>query len=191
MAQIAVAAVMMVAGVYKGVEARKQKNREANAYLDANKRRKAAMTRGVAEADREKETMVSRARAVAAVQGGGGLGTSGMTRIIGDLEAEGEYRVLATMWKGLDDAAALTFRAEAAQREGEAAFTAGVIDGVTSAISAYSGLGGSFGGPKPVSGGAVTGATGSRVSMKLPGSRVIAEPGGLEIPGYRPGVGNA
>lgn len=191
MAQIAVAAVMVVAGIYKGVEARKQKNREANAYLDANKRRKAAMTREVEYADKEKDMMLSRARAVAAVQGGGGLGTSGMTRIIGDLAAEGEYRVLATMWKGLDDAAALTFRAEAAQREGEAAFTAGVIDGVTSAISAYAGMGGSFGGGSIPSFGSVTGSTGSRVSTSIPGARILAEPGGLEIPGYTPGVGNA
>ena len=175
MAQIAVAAVMLVAGVYKGVEARKQKNREANAYLDANKRRKAAMTRDVEYAEKEKETLMSRARAVAAVQGGGGLGTSGMTRIMGDLE--GDYRVLGMMWKGLDDAAALTFRAEAAQREGEAAFNAGVIDGVTSAISAYFGMGGSFGGTKIPQGSSYTTTIGQTGGLDLPGYGTIARGG--------------
>jgi hypothetical protein len=168
---------MLVAGVYKGVEARKQKNREANAYLDANKRRKAAMTRDVEYAEKEKETLMSRARAVAAVQGGGGLGTSGMTRIMGDLEAEGDYRVLGMMWKGLDDAAALTFRAEAAQREGEAAFNAGVIDGVTSAISAYFGMGGSFGSTKIPQGSSYKPTIGQTGGLDLPGYGTIARGG--------------
>lgn len=137
---------MLVAGVYKGVQARKQKYAEGEEYLKASDRRKAAMTREVAEAETVKKTIASRARAVAAVQGGGGLGTSGMTRIMGDLNAEGDYRILTAMWQGLNDADALTYRSEAAMREGDAAFEAGVIDGVTSAISAYFGMGGSFGG---------------------------------------------
>ena len=186
MAQIAVAAVMLVAGVYKGVEARKQKNREANAYLDANKRRKAAMTRDVEWAEKEKETVASRARAVAAVQGGGGLGTSGMTRIMGDLNAEGDYRVLGLMWKGMDDAAALTFRSEAAMREGEAAFNAGVIDGVTSALSAYVGMGGDFGGFSQ----SAQMQKGLNASGATSRSITLGQAGGMEIPGYGPGLVN-
>lgn len=137
---------MLVAGVYKGKEAEKIKDREAQAYTEASLRRKAAMTREMSEDQRKKNYMESRLRSVAAKQGGGGLGTSGLTNLVSDLNAEGEYRIMATMYQGLDEAAGLDFRAEAARREGDAARTAGWINGITSAVSAYTGMGGDFGG---------------------------------------------
>lgn len=169
MAQIAVAVVMLAAGVYKGQQARKQKWGESEAYLDASGRRQAAMTRDVAEVERTRNTIVSRAQAVAAASGGGGIGTTGMTAIMGDLYAEGEYNILAKMWQGLNDAEALTFRAEAARREGDAAFEAGVIEGVTSAVSAYFGMGGS---------------PNSTPSISSNYTATIRQPGGLDLPGY-------
>lgn len=142
MAQLAVAATMFVASAYKGRQVQKTKEREAEAYLDAADRRQAAMTREISEEQRKQEHMESRFRAVAAMQGGGGLGTSGITRLLGDLNAEGEYNILATMWQGMNDVEGLNFRAEAAEREGDAAFTSGIVSGIASAVSSYAGMGG-------------------------------------------------
>jgi hypothetical protein len=190
MAQLAVAAVMMAAGVYKGVQSRKVKYGEAEGYLDASNRRTAAMTRDVESAERKKESLENRALAVGAVLGGGGLGSSGMTRIVGDLNAEGEYNVLAKMYMGMEEADALTYRAEAARREGDAAFQAGVIDGVVSAVSSYYGMGGKFGSTTspPTS---ARGSMGSNVSLKIPGAQSYAAPGGLDVSGYNPSRRNA
>lgn len=142
MAQLAIAVTALGAGLYKGVQGRKAKYGEAESALEAADRRKAAMTRDIDYAEKKRETIESRARAVAAMQGGGGLGTPGFTSIIGDLNAEGEYDVLATMYLGQEQADALTYRAEAARREGDALMTAGVIEGISSAVSSYYGMGG-------------------------------------------------
>ena len=143
MAQLAVAAVMFVGSVYKGKEQQKLKDREAQAYRDARDRRAAAATREVAEEKRKKEFMYSRALAVAGAQGGS-QADPGINALLADLNAEGEYRMLSVLWTGLTEAEGYGFRAEAARREGEAAFEAGVINGITSAVSSYVGMGGDF-----------------------------------------------
>jgi hypothetical protein len=139
MAQIAVAAVMLVAQVYKGHEANKLKEEEAVGYRDAAGRTMAITSRQMAEEIRNKKFMHSRAIAVA---GASGAGTDGITKLLGDLNAEGEYRVMSVLWNGMNEAEGLQYRAEAAEREGKAAETAGWINGITSAVSAYVGMGG-------------------------------------------------
>lgn len=147
MAQLAVMGVMLAAGVYQGTEARKAKNKEAQAYLDAAGRRMAAAQRDVAEEARKKKFMYGRAIAVSA-SSGAGVDTPTVVNLLGDLDAEGEYRMLSAMYMGQEEAAGLTYRADAARREGEAAFTAGIINGVTSALSVGSSMG-AFGGTTP------------------------------------------
>jgi hypothetical protein len=139
---------MMVAGAYKGKEARSLKKQEAQGYRDAAGRQMAITSREMAEEIRNKKLMHSRAIVVA---GASGAGTDGITKLLGDLNAEGEYRVMSVLWNGLNEAEGLQFRAEAAEREGKAAQTAGYINGITSAVSGYMGMGGG-GGAKPVSG---------------------------------------
>ena len=129
---------MLVAGAYKGYQAKKLKEQEAEGYREAAGRRMAITTRQMQEEIRNKELMHSRAIAVAGAQG---AGTDGLTKLLGDLNTEGEYRVMSVLWNGLNEREGLEFRAEAAEREGEAAQTAGIIDGVTSAVSAYVGMG--------------------------------------------------
>lgn len=143
MAQIAVAAVMLVAGAYKGMQAKKLKAEEAKGIREAGARQMAITSREMQEEIRNKELMHSRAIAVAGMSG---AGTEGLTKLLGDLNTEGEYRVMSVLWNGLNEAEGLEYRAQAAEREGKAAQTAGLIDGVTSAISAYSGMGGGAGG---------------------------------------------
>lgn len=145
MAQVAVAAVGLqaAASVYGGYQEKKLADDRANAYYDAARRRRSSMTREIYEADRERKFMAGRAKAIAAASGAG-VDTPGMTRVLGDLNAEGSYRVMAKMWQGLDDSQALIEAGNAAREEGDAAWNAGMIGGVTSVLSgaAYFGWGG-------------------------------------------------
>ena len=130
---------MLVAGAYKGYQAKKLKDQEAQGFRDAAGRQMAITSREMAEEIRNKELMHSRAIVVAGMSG---AGTDGLTKLLGDLNTEGEYRVMSVLWNGQNEAEGLQFRAEAAEREGDAAQTAGIIDGITSAVSAYVGMGG-------------------------------------------------
>lgn len=152
MAQLAVAAVMFLGSAYKGAQAKKLKDQEALAYEAARDRRMAAATREVAEERRKKEFMYSRALAVAGSQGAS-QADPGIHALLSDLNAEGEYRMLSVMWAGTNEAEGLRYRAEAARREGEAAYDAGIVTGITSAVSSYYGMGGFSGKPAPTGGG--------------------------------------
>ncbi len=140
MADLAVIAVKGLGQLYKGAQIKKLKDREAEAYREAKNRRMAAATREMAEEDRKKEFMYSRALALAAAQTGN-TSDAGLVALFGDLNAEGEYRILSRLWSGQNDAEGLIFRAEAATREGKAAVTASYINAVTSVVSDYSGMG--------------------------------------------------
>ncbi len=139
---------MLVAGAYKGYQAKKLKEEEAKGLQEASVRQMAITSREMSEEIRNKKLMHSRAIAVA---GASGAGTAGLTKLLGDLNTEGEYRIMSVLWNGLNAAQALQYRAEAAQREGKAAQTAGIIDGITSAVSAYVGMGGKGDPGAPVS----------------------------------------
>ena len=125
----------------QGHEARKSKLRESQAYRDAAHRTMAATTRDIAEEDRKKDRMHSRAVAIAAASGGG-VDDPSIVQALGELNAEGEYRVMSALWSGQNEAAGLQFRAEAARREGEAAFQIGVINAITAGYSTYQAFGG-------------------------------------------------
>lgn len=157
---------MLVAGAYKGYQAKKLKEEEAQGYRDAAGRQMAITSREMAEEIRNKELMHSRAIAVAGMSG---AGTRGLTKLLGDLNTEGEYRVMSVLWNGQNEAEGLQYRAEAAEREGKAAQTAGIIDGITSAVSAYVGMGGNA----PPGGGG-----GGATMNTAPGTMFSPVPGG-------------
>ncbi len=136
MAQLAIAAVMGAAELWKGKKEERLKELEAEGYRDAAKRRMAAATREVAEEERNRDFMYSRALAVAATQGGS-TGSAGVVKLLADLNAEGEYRILSRLYTGQDEAEGLRFRAEAAIREGKSARSASYVNAVTSAVSSY------------------------------------------------------
>ena len=133
------------ASAYKAWQTKKFKEDEAAAYDEAGRRVMAAGTRDFQEEKRKREYVHSRALAVAAASGGG-VDTPSMVKVLSDLQAEGKYRQFAQLWRAQNDAEGLYFRADAAQREADAALTVGLINTVTSAFSAYAGAGGSFGG---------------------------------------------
>jgi len=169
---------MFVASAYKGAQQKKLKDQEAIAYTEAADRRMAAATAEMAEERRKKEFMYSRALAVAGAQSGR-TSDPGITTLLADLNAEGEYRILSKLWTGQTEAEGLRFRAEAARREGKAAYQAGIINGITSAVSSYASMGG-FGGPtKPPTG--ETALWGSGINKEL-------GVGILDVPGYQPGA---
>jgi len=160
---------MLVAGAYKGYMAKKLKDEEAQGYRDAAGRQMAITSREMAEEIRNKELMHSRAIVVAGMSG---AGTDGITKLLGDLNTEGEYRVMSVLWNGLNEAEGLQYRADAAEREGKAAQTAGIIDGVTSAVSAYVGMGG---GTKPPGGGATMNTTPGTMYSPVPGAENVGK----------------
>jgi hypothetical protein len=178
---------MLVAGAYKGYQAKKLKEEEAKGLQEAAVRQMAITSREMAEEIRNKELMHSRAIAVAGLSG---AGTDGLTKLLGDLNTEGEYRVMSVLWNGQNEAEGLIFRAEAARREGKAAQTAGIIDGVTSAISAYNQMGGKWGWGKGST--TVPGGTGP-VLNTAPGTMYSPVPGGAPqlwtAPGTIPSAG--
>ncbi len=151
MAQLAVAAALGIGQLYQGRQIKKLKDKEAEGYMDAAGRRRAAAHREMSEEQRKKEFMHSRAIAVAAAQSGN-TSDPGIVRLLGDLNAEGEYRILARLWAGENEAEGLEFCAEAARREGDAAVGASYINAVTSALSGYAGMGG-FSSKAPASSG--------------------------------------
>ena len=141
MGVLAIVAVAIAAGgaLYKGAETKKLKELEAKGLHEAANRRLGAAHREAAEEERNKDFVYSRALAVSAFSGGG-TSDPGMVALFGDLNAEGEYRILSRLYAGEDEAEGLKFRAEIAKREGEAAETASYFDAVSSGISAYSGF---------------------------------------------------
>lgn len=75
----------------------------------------ATATRKAAEEDRQKELVISRARAVGAKSGGGVDYT-----LLGDLEEEGTYRTLVANWEGEEAARGLRAQAAATRTGGKA-----------------------------------------------------------------------
>ena len=140
------------AEAYKAFQLKGRKIEEAEAYRDAKNRHMAGTTREMSEEARNKELMHSRAVALAAASGGG-VDDPGVVKILGDLNAEGEYRIMSLLWSGQNAAEGLLYRAEQATKEANSAMTAGIINALTAGTEAYYGAGGgkgSFGGATKV-----------------------------------------
>ena len=140
MAQLA-APIAIGMKVVEGIQTKSIKDKEARGLNEAASRRRGAAHREMAEEERKKEFMYSRALAVAAASGAG-TADQGVVALLGDINAEGEYRIMSRLYTGETEAQGLDYQAEVARKEGEAAFTSGVISGVSTGIKAY---GGSFG----------------------------------------------
>lgn len=142
-------AAAVAAGGAQAIAAyKKSKAHEAQAeeYVEAKNRRMGAATREVEEEERKADFIQSRATAVAAASGAGTDGS--FVKVLGDLAAEGKYRVMSVLWSGLNDAQGLLARAEAEKQAAKDALVMGAVNAVTSAVSAYAGAGG-FSGAAP------------------------------------------
>ena len=105
----------------------KQLRRRANA-------RRAVAQREYAEIVEEGDLVVSRAEAELAMQGAA-PGSAGAVKLISNLEAEKEYRAMASLWRGEEEALGMEREAAAAVSEGKAAKTAGWISGASTIMA--------------------------------------------------------
>lgn len=83
------------------------------------KARRAVGTREAAEERRNAEFAYSRALAVAAASGGG-VQNPTVIKLLADLQAEGDYRVLSRLYTAEEEAQGTDFRSDVALREGRA-----------------------------------------------------------------------
>jgi hypothetical protein len=145
MAQLAVLAVMALAAVNKGAQQRKVKYQEAEQLRDVRNRSMAATTANISERERDKERMYSRALAVSAASGAG-VDDPGLVSVIGDLNAEGEYRILSELYVGSSEAEGIRVESENAMRAGDAALEASYMTAATTVLSSYGNFGSMLGG---------------------------------------------
>jgi hypothetical protein len=145
MAQIAILAVKALAALNQGAQERKLHYQEAEGLRDARNRKMATTTAGIAEAEREKEHMYSRALAVSAASGAG-VDDPGMVSLFGDLNAEGEYRILAQLYTGSSEAEGIGHQSLMAMKAGDSALQASYVKAATTVISAFAGDSDMFGG---------------------------------------------
>lgn len=118
---------------------KKQKLREEKFLREQAGRTNAAMTAEMQELIDDKMRMESRALSVAATSGAG-IDDPTVVNLIGDLNAEGEYRVMSRMWVGEVEAEGQRFAADEAYREGQDAENAGYVNAATSVLSAWGGF---------------------------------------------------
>ena len=182
MAQIAIIAVMALMALNEGAQKRKQHVAAAEGLSDAANREMAATTADMAEAKVEKEKMESRAIAVAAASGGG-IDDPTIVNLIGDLNAEGEYNIMARLYVGEDKAEGLRHGAEQQTREGEAALNAGYMKAAKTVMSSFGGGAGGAAGAA----GAATAAT-SKAPTTNSGINTSSL-GGVTSSGYNPFAG--
>ena len=136
MAQVAILAVSAWSAMNKGAQDRKLGYQEAQGLREASMRKMAATTAEVGENQRERDHIESRAIALAAFQGGG-VDDPSIQALLGDLNAEGEYRILARLYVGADAAQGLQYASEQAMRAGDAALNAGYLKAATTVLSSY------------------------------------------------------
>jgi len=124
-------------GQYKqGKAAKRAGDLDAEQLLQKAGTRRAAGQRDAEEEQRNTELAYSRALAVAA-SSGGGVSDPTVVKLIGDLQGEGEYRVLSKLFVAEDEAEGLEYRATVAKREGRAKRRAYNIAAVGSLVEGF------------------------------------------------------
>lgn len=119
-----------VAAISKGNTAGAVAEYEA-AQLEAVAKTEVAVSqREAAEERRQKDFIMSRARAVAAASGGGQD-----VRLMGAIEEEGDLRAMLKLWKGVDGAKGRKAQAAAARVQADQMRAAGIIGGFSTILS--------------------------------------------------------
>lgn len=156
MAQLAVALPYIAAastalGVYTSVQSGKQQQDLLN--IQAAQREEDAKA-AQAEAQRESlierrkaKNLMSRARAVAGASGAGSSDPT-VTNILANIDTQGEVNALNALRSGDAVARGLRSGAAAARHEGQAARTAGYLDGASTAMSGATSWYAKYGGKK-------------------------------------------
>jgi hypothetical protein len=128
--QVAGAGVSAVGAVKSGNAAQASAEYQALQLEAAGKTENAVAQREAEEQRRQKEFMLSRARAVGAASGGGqDIG------LMGAIEEEGELRALTALWEGEEAAKGRNMQASAARDEGQQMKSAGMVKGFSTILS--------------------------------------------------------
>lgn len=118
------------------------KQLEGNAGLERAMSQREAM-----EERRQARLLNSRALAVAAASGGG-TDDPTVVNLMADIEGEGEYRALSSLYSGETSARGMEAEAKARRKEAKNAKIAGFIDGASSILGAGSSLADRYGDKK-------------------------------------------
>lgn len=137
MAHLALFVVKGFAALNEGAQKRKLGYQQYKALHQASQRRAAAATADAAGDVKTKEYIESKALAHAAA-GGGGIDDPTVQNLIGDLNAEGQYRVMARLYTGMTEAGNIRSQADAARRGGDAALDVAYMKAAKTVLSTMS-----------------------------------------------------
>lgn len=129
-------AAVSAVGAIQGGRAQDAAAQYQAAQLEAAGKSEMAVSQRQAEEDRrQSRLMQSRARAVGAASGGGID-----LELAGDIEADGEYRALTSLWEGTEAAKGRRAQASASRFEGTQAKKAGVFKAASTILGGGSSL---------------------------------------------------
>lgn len=109
----------------QGIAAQNAANFRAAQLEQQAGQERAAAQRNAIEERRQARLAMSRGLAVAAASGGGALDPT-VVNLLGDVQAEGDYRALMRLYQGEERARGAELGATAARYEGDSAYAAGV-----------------------------------------------------------------
>jgi hypothetical protein len=124
----------------------------------ANTERAVAQRQGIKD-HRESQLTESRAIAVGAASGAGGVETEGFSNIVAGINEQGYMNYMTSIWNGENKAQGLIYQGKIARAEGKQKKQAGFLQAATTVLSSASSIAGGMGGGGM--GGASYGATGS------------------------------
>ena len=133
-----------VGEIWAGNEAKKAADTDAARLRSIAGMRRSESQRAAIEERRQARLKLSRARAVAA-SSGAGVSDPTVINLMGDIDAEGEYRFMSRLYEGEAEAQDLEYRAYVRKNEGQARRTAGRIGAITSVLGSASSLNTKYG----------------------------------------------
>jgi hypothetical protein len=131
---VAVAVVSAYSAIKTGNAAKKSADDQATRLREKAAAVEAASHRDAEEERRNAMLAYSRALALAGSQGGS-VDDPTMVNLLGDINAEGEYRVLSTLYSGKVAASDMESQAQIIQNEGKAAKKSGQLKAASTILS--------------------------------------------------------
>ncbi len=128
------AAFTAASKIYGGIQQKRADDRSAAMLSQEAGQSVASGIQGAIATRRQADYVASNARARIA---GSGLTTTGLSAedTVGNIEGEGDYRALTSLYQGSDRAQELDIRGQGLRNEGSASQTAGWIGGISTVLS--------------------------------------------------------
>ncbi len=141
------AAISAGSSVMGGLAANEAGKAQQKQYRAQANTTRALAQRRMIEEKRQGEHALSRALAVGAASGGGGLETEGFSNLAGGIVAESHMRAMMELWQGEDQARGQEYAGKIARWEGKQKKTAGFLNAATTLLQAGASIAGGMGGP--------------------------------------------